>query len=92
LPAGNRLDLYAAVKGLSLFDAAVALGERLRRDIPWVQCGQVIAGGGRTGGRRDAPRPAEEHLSHRDLPRRATTEVAQFSPRKWLISWDLPHS
>ena len=35
--SGNQLDLYAAVTGLSLFDAAVALCERLHRDIPWVQ-------------------------------------------------------
>jgi CHC2 zinc finger len=35
--SGNQLDLYATVTGLSLFDAAVALCERLHRDIPWVQ-------------------------------------------------------
>jgi DNA primase len=35
--AGNQLDLYAAATGLSLFDAAVALCERLHLDIPWVQ-------------------------------------------------------
>ena len=34
--SGNQLDLYAAVTGLSLFDATVALCERLHRDIPWV--------------------------------------------------------
>jgi len=34
--SGNQLDLYAAVTGLSLFDAAVDLCERLHRDIPWV--------------------------------------------------------
>src|SRR4051794_37677868 len=37
--SGNQLDLYAAVTGLSLFDAAVALCERLHRDVPWVQRG-----------------------------------------------------
>ncbi len=37
--SGNQLDLYAAVTGLSLFDAALALCERLGRDIPWVQGG-----------------------------------------------------
>jgi DNA primase len=36
--SGNQLDLYAAVTGLSLFDAAVALCERLHREIPLVQC------------------------------------------------------
>jgi DNA primase len=35
--SGNQLDLYAAVTGLSLFDAAVALCERLHREIPWVR-------------------------------------------------------
>lgn len=35
--SGNQLDLYAAVTGLSLFDATVALCERLHRDIPWVE-------------------------------------------------------
>jgi DNA primase len=35
--SGNQLDLYAAVTGLSLFEAAVTLCERLHRDVPWVQ-------------------------------------------------------
>jgi len=35
--SGNQLDLYAAVTGLSLFDAAVALCERLHRAIPWIE-------------------------------------------------------
>jgi len=35
--SGNQLDLYAAVTGLSLFDAAVALCERFHRDIPWIE-------------------------------------------------------
>ena len=35
--SGNQLDLYAAVTGLNLFDAAVALCERLHRDVPWVE-------------------------------------------------------
>jgi DNA primase len=34
--SGNHLDLYASVTGLSLFDAAVELCERLQREIPWV--------------------------------------------------------
>jgi DNA primase len=34
---GNQLDLYAAATGLSLFDATVALCERLHLDIPWIQ-------------------------------------------------------
>jgi len=33
---GNQLDLYAAVAGLSVFQAAVALCELLHKDIPWV--------------------------------------------------------
>ena len=33
--SGNQLDLYAAVTGLSLFDAAVSLCVRLHRDVPW---------------------------------------------------------
>jgi DNA primase len=35
--SGNQLDLYAAATGLRLFDAAVALCERLHCDIPWVR-------------------------------------------------------
>jgi DNA primase len=35
--SGNQLDLYAAVTGQSLFDATVALCERLHREIPWVE-------------------------------------------------------
>jgi DNA primase len=34
--AGNQLDLYAAVKGLTVFEAAVELCAQLRRDIPWI--------------------------------------------------------
>ena len=33
---GNQLDLYASVTGLSLFDAAVELCQRLGREVPWV--------------------------------------------------------
>jgi DNA primase len=33
---GNQLDLYAAVTGLSLFEAAVTLCEQLHRDVPWM--------------------------------------------------------
>ena len=33
---GNQLDLYAAVTGLPLFQAAVELCERLHKDIPWI--------------------------------------------------------
>ena len=35
--SGNQLDLYAAVTGLSLFEAALALCERLHHDVPWVE-------------------------------------------------------
>lgn len=35
--SGNQLDLYAAVTGLRLFDAAVDLCERLQREVPWVR-------------------------------------------------------
>ena len=34
--SGNQLDLYAAVTGLRLFEAAVALGQQLGREVPWV--------------------------------------------------------
>jgi DNA primase len=37
--SGNQLDLYAAVTGLSLYEAAVSVCERFGRDIPWVQGG-----------------------------------------------------
>jgi DNA primase len=33
---GNQLDLYAAVTGLSLFEAAVTLCEQLHREVPWM--------------------------------------------------------
>ena len=35
--SGNQLDLYAAVTGMSLFAATVALCERLHREIPWIE-------------------------------------------------------
>jgi DNA primase len=34
--SGNQLDLYAAVKGLPIFEAAVALCAQLQREVPWV--------------------------------------------------------
>ena len=33
--SGNHLDLYAAATGLSLFEAAVMLCEKLHQEIPW---------------------------------------------------------
>ena len=34
--SGNHLDLYAAVTGRSLFEAAIELCERLHREVPWI--------------------------------------------------------
>ena len=34
--SGNQLDLYAAVTGLSLYEAAVTLCEQLHREVPWL--------------------------------------------------------
>jgi DNA primase len=34
--AGNQLDLYAAVTGLPVFEAALTLCQELHRDVPWV--------------------------------------------------------
>src|SRR5262249_24105291 len=34
--SGNHLDLYAAVTGRSLVEAAIELCERLDREIPWM--------------------------------------------------------
>src|SRR5271157_4315420 len=34
--SGNQLDLYAAVTGLSFFEATVELCEKLHREIPWI--------------------------------------------------------
>jgi DNA primase len=34
--AGNQLDLWAAVQGLSTYDAALDLAERLSVPIPWL--------------------------------------------------------
>src|SRR3954452_15322969 len=33
---GNQLDLYAGATGLNLFEATVALCERLHREVPWI--------------------------------------------------------
>jgi len=33
---GNQLDLYATVTGLSVFEAAIELCEKLDREIPWM--------------------------------------------------------
>ena len=33
--AGNQLDHYASVTGLSLYEAALALCEQLHQEIPW---------------------------------------------------------
>jgi DNA primase len=33
---GNQLDLYAAVKGLTVFEAAVELCAQLHHEVPWV--------------------------------------------------------
>lgn len=33
---GNQLDLYSAVTGLSLFEAAITLCEQLHHEVPWV--------------------------------------------------------
>ena len=35
--AGNQLELYARVTGLSLFEAAIALCRQLHHEIPWTQ-------------------------------------------------------
>src|SRR5438874_244540 len=35
--AGNQLDLYAAITGLTVFEAALALCEQLHQEIPWVR-------------------------------------------------------
>jgi DNA primase len=40
---GNQLDLYARARGLSLFEAAVALCEQLDREIPWISAGTRIS-------------------------------------------------
>src|SRR5208282_5225121 len=32
----NQLDLYAAVTGLGVFEATIALCEQLHREIPWM--------------------------------------------------------
>jgi DNA primase len=35
--SGNQLDLYAAIRGLTVFEAAVALCVELRQEVPWVE-------------------------------------------------------
>jgi hypothetical protein len=34
--SGNQLDLYAAVSGLSVFEAALTLCEKLHCEVPWM--------------------------------------------------------
>lgn len=35
--AGNHLDLYAAVRRLGVYQAALELCERLHREVPWIK-------------------------------------------------------
>ena len=35
--SGNLLDLYAAARGLSVYEAALELCERLELEVPWLQ-------------------------------------------------------
>jgi len=78
------------VTGLSPFDAAVALCERLHRAGGGQTEGPKRPGGDDQAGAQLLPHPAEEQLSPRDLPRRATMQVAHSWPRKWLTSWPPP--
>ena len=34
--SGNQLDLYAAITGLPVFAAALALCQELHQDVPWI--------------------------------------------------------
>jgi DNA primase len=67
---GNQLDLYAAATGLSLFEATVALCERLHREVPWIVDGRTprsktvdhraaSSRSGRAPGRRSGSVPRE---------------------------------
>ena len=47
---GNQLDLYPAVTGLSLFEAAIALCEQLGGEVPWMQEGKPSPKQGRQMG------------------------------------------
>jgi hypothetical protein len=85
--SGNHLDLYASVTGLGLFEAAVALCEQLRRDIPWMLDATPLRRrpaerftpeprSGREPGRRTGSIPRRD-----ELDRAATAEVVPTGPK-----------
>ncbi len=64
--SGNQLDLYASVTGLNLFEAAVALCERVQCEIPWMLKETP-----------SQPRAAERFTSLRPSERQSGGELAQ---------------
>jgi len=79
--SGNQLDLYAAVTGLNLFEAAVALCERVQYEIPWML--KDTPSQPRAGERSTSLRPSE-HQSGGELARSltATDRIAPRPPRR----------
>ena len=75
--SGNHLDLYASVTGLSLFDAAVELCERLHREIPWAV--DMSPSRPRATDRSEAGRRARPRL--RDKPSRSAATVERIAPQ-----------
>ena len=65
---GNQLDLYASSTGLSLFEATIALCERLHREVPWMLNGTSLQ-----------PRPAD-----RLRPTATATARARARPASWF--------
>jgi DNA primase len=99
--SGNHLDLYAAVTGRSLFEAAIELCERLDREIPWIpeetplRSGQPITslracGAGASQADRQARSSAADE-GRDQTDRAATAQVAPTGPKKWYPSRALPH-
>jgi CHC2 zinc finger len=68
---GNQLDLYASATGLSLFEATVALCEKLHREVPWMLSGTSPQ-------HRPADRPAAQppNRGAGSIPERGQTDRA----------------
>ena len=94
--SGNQLDLYAAVTGLGVFEATVALCEQLHREIPWMLNGTSAQA--RTAS-RFAPDQALQSRSGRESSRRTgliprVVEQSAPQPLRWysLVSQSGAHS
>ena len=94
--SGNQLDLYAAVTGLGVFEATVALCEQLHREIPWILNGTSAQA--RTASRFVPDQPWQSR-SGRESSRRTgliprVVEQSAPQPLRWypLVSQSGAHS